>query len=179
MAIRMLVLLLLALLAGSVAAQSLRITEVDPATGQVELHNSGEEAVDAADLWLCNRPDYARIGDLEVISGDLNVPPGGLLVVSWASVAASDAELGLYASNSFGSAEALLDYLQWGAAGHGREGVAAEAGLWPAGAFLEAPAEGQTLSYQAPAEGEDGEMAPDQRWLASDASLGEANPASP
>ena len=111
------------------AAAQIVISEVDPATGTIELHNVGMEAADASGHILCNRPAYAPVGDLEVVSGEMMIPADGLLVIVWDAVAAADAELGIYVDNQFGSAESLVSYLQWGSAGHGRESVAEAAGL--------------------------------------------------
>lgn len=145
------------------------ISEVDPATGTIELHNAGEEAVDVSGMFFCNRPAYTPLSALELVSGELNIPAGGYAVVKWDAVAKADAELGLYSTPSYSSADAILSYISWGSAGHGREGVAVEAGLWTAGAFLDVPAEGQTLSHVAMGE----DMV--ANWAAAEPSLGEAN----
>lgn len=145
------------------------ISEVDPSTGTIEFHNAGEDAVDLATMFLCNRPAYTSVGDLELVSGELMLEGGGYTVVTWDAVAAADAELALYTAPEYSNADALVDYVSWGSAGHGREGVAVEAGLWNAGEFLETPAEGMSLSYSGTGE------TPLDNWGTSEPSFGEAN----
>lgn len=149
------------------------ISEVDPTTGTIELHNVGAEAVDASTMFFCNRPAYTSLSALELVSGELMIPADGFLVLKWDAIASADAELGLYSEASYNSADAIQSYIAWGSAGHGREGVAVEAGLWTAGAFLDAPTEGQTLSHV----GMDDAMSDDMLagWAATEPSLGEAN----
>ncbi len=151
------------------AAAQIVISEVDPATGTIELHNVGMEAADASGHILCNRPAYAPVGDLEVVSGEMMIPADGLLVIVWDAVAAADAELGIYVDNQFGSAESLVSYLQWGSAGHGRESVAEAAGLWTAGTFLPAPAADQTIAMT----GMDMDADPIDNWSLGVPTLGE------
>ena len=49
---------------------------------------------------------------------------------------AQDGEIGLYNSNSFGSADAIVSYVEWGSSGHGRSATAVEAGIWVSGGFV-------------------------------------------
>ena len=128
------------------------ISEVDPSSGMIELHNTGDDAVDVSTMFFCNRPAYASLANLEIVSGDLTLEGHAYVVLKWASVASNDAELGLYSRPSYSSAEAIVDYIAWGSAGHGREGVAVEAGLWQAGDFLAVPTEGMSLTYVGMAE---------------------------
>ncbi|NIR37905.1 MAG: hypothetical protein GWN73_19365 [Actinobacteria bacterium] len=44
--------------------------------------------------------------------------------------------MALYSDNSFGSADSLVSYVEWGVPGHGRTGVAVEAGIWGEGEFV-------------------------------------------
>lgn len=151
-------------------AQDVRINEVNLAGGWIELHNTGEEAVDVSAYQFCNRPAYAAVGDLEVVSGEMMIEPGGFLVVNWDAIAGDTAELGLYTSASFSSADAMVDYLAWGGAGGGREGVAVEAGLWQEGDFATMPEAEQSLVYS------DAGETMLEHWRAADATPGEANP---
>ena len=170
---RLAVVLALLLLGLSAAfAQSVRINEVNPSGQWIELYNAGEEAVDVSTYQVCNRPAYAPVGNLPIVSGELTIAPGGFLVVEWDALAGDQAELGLYTEGAFSSADALVDYLEWGAAGGGRESVAVEAGLWQAGDFAELPGEGQSLIYS-----EVGEMGLGN-WSAAEPTPGEANPGS-
>ena len=163
--------LLLLLVGFQMATAQIVISEVDPATGTIELHNIGMEAADASGLILCNRPAYQAVGELEVVSGDLMVPADGLLVVVWDAVAAAEAELGIYIDNQFGNAESLISYIEWGSAGHGRESVAVEAGLWSEGSFLDTPEEGQTIAMT----GMSMDVDPIENWGLGVPTLGEMN----
>lgn len=165
--IRVSILFVSALLSSSFA--QVLISEVDPATGQVELHNTGSEAVDVTSMFFCNRPAYIPLSALDVVSGETTIEPDGYLVLTWDAIATDDAELGLYSSPNYNSADAIASYVAWGSAGHGREGVAVEAGIWTAGAFLDMPAEGQTLSHV------DMMGMNSENWAAGEPSLGAAN----
>ena len=48
-------------------------------------------------------------------------------------MSAGDGEVGLYTAQSFGSSDAIISYVEWGASGHRRSGVAVEAGVWDGG----------------------------------------------
>lgn len=135
-------------------AEVLRINEigysgvdVQGASKWVEIYNEGDVEVDASSYWLCNFPAYEQISALTVLEGNTTIPAGGYLVVAFDDTGDGDGEMGLYSSNDFGSAAAMVDYMQYGSAGHQREPVAVEAGVWEAGAFVAAAPSGQTLSF--------------------------------
>ncbi|MFS4466967.1 spondin domain-containing protein [Maribacter sp. 2210JD10-5] len=137
---------------------------------QVEIYNNGDVTVDLSSYWLCLGPgQYAQIGSIVPVSGSVELPAGEFLVLPFNM---SDSEgLGLYSTNTFASADAIVDFVQWGEAGSARENVAAEAGIWTAGEFV--PVVGQSASIEYDGEGD---AASD--W-AEEAipSLGEANDA--
>lgn len=122
-------------------------TDFQGSTRWVELYNAGTAEVPAADYWLCNFPSYSRLGDLTVLDGNLNIPPDGYLVVTFDDLGEGDGMVGLYSSQAFDNADAMLDFMQYGSAGHTRESVAVAAGVWDADTFAEAVESGQTLSY--------------------------------
>ncbi len=137
---------------------------------QVELYNNGDVTVNLSEYWLCLGPGrYAQIGNLTPISGNIELGSGEFLVVPFDM---DDADgLGLYSTNTFASAEAILDFVQWGEAGSPRENVAAEAGIWTVGDFV--PSVGQSASIEYDGEGD---AASD--WAEETIpSLGEANDA--
>jgi hypothetical protein len=116
--------------------------------GMIEIFNGTAAAIDVSNYWLCNRPTYQRLSAMTLECGDLLLQPGEVVVVSgFSGFDATDAELGLYSSSSFGSSDAIVGYLEWGSAGHGRAGVAIEAGIWEADFFLNAPTTGQSLQF--------------------------------
>ncbi|SER04512.1 Por secretion system C-terminal sorting domain-containing protein [Neolewinella agarilytica] len=121
------------------------INEVAP-DGRIELFNGTDQAIDVSSFWLCNRPAYQLISAMTVECGELLIQPGDVTVISgFSGFDAADAELGLYTTNSFGSATALISYLEWGSAGHGRASVAVEAGLWMEDFFLTPPTGDESL----------------------------------
>ena len=125
------------------------INEVGLTAQYVELRNSDTEMIDVSDYWLCLGPgNYARLGDLNVQSGSLTLAPNALVVVEFTNLQATEAGLGLYRNNTgFGNAINILDFVQIGAAGSPRENVAADAGIWTTGDFVESPLAGNTVEF--------------------------------
>ncbi len=82
--------------------------------------------------FLCNRPNYVSLPEE-------TVAPGATTTVDLAglAVSADGGELGLYTSSSFGDASAIIRYVEWGSAGHGRTATAIEAGVWSEGDFVD------------------------------------------
>ncbi len=138
---------------------AIRISEIgfkdvdyEGAAKWVELQNTSDAAVDVTDLILCDFPQYPTVGSLTVLGGgNLVIPAGGFLVVAWASMDMDDdgdAEVGLYKAGSggaFNQSSNVLDYMQYGEAGHQREGTAEGAGVWTAGDFVGSPEDGESL----------------------------------
>ncbi|MCP4521667.1 MAG: hypothetical protein GY827_08265, partial [Cytophagales bacterium] len=115
------------------------INEIQPSTNTVELKNTGTTAVDVSDWFLCSiegGADYGRVDSYDLVSGDLDMAPGSIVVLSGRNMNASNDELGLYNSNSFSSSSAIKDYIQWGQVNKGRSGVAESAGIWIASEAL-------------------------------------------
>ncbi len=115
----------------------------------VVISNLGSTPADLAGHWLCQRPAYQPLPDLEVgpgqsvaisLGGSVFLPPPGALTVdgplSLGPITATGGEMALYSDNSFGSADSLVSYVEWGVPGHGRTGVAVEAGIWGEGEFV-------------------------------------------
>ncbi|CAM1342230.1 spondin domain-containing protein [Tenacibaculum amylolyticum] len=104
----------------------------------IELWNNGNVAVDVSDYWLCLGPGkYLQLKDATVVSGSVQLNPGEFLVVNWDQLSDSDG-LGFYSTNAFTDANAIVDFVQWGASGSARENVAVAAGIWTAGEFVPA-----------------------------------------
>ncbi len=107
------------------------INEIFPG-GTVELKNIGENTIDLSDYWLCEFPDYQRIGDsnLACEGSSTSLEPGAIIAVDDFNVIdADDGEVGLYSTNSFGDPSALVHYVQWGSGRHRRASVAVQAGI--------------------------------------------------
>lgn len=99
--------------------------------GYVEIVNTGAEPVGLAGVYICEFPDYADLGDIldlaELDAGaTVQIPAEHL-----GGISADDGEAALYDGDDFGSADAMLSYVQWGSGGHERASVAVDAGLWP------------------------------------------------
>ena len=127
----------------------LRINEVLYSTSNdlIELKNFGSESVDVSTWWFCSLFAYAPISDLSIVSGSLNIPPGGILAVSGFNMNNAAADLGLYETNNFMSSAAMHDFVQWGTAGNGRESVAVGKGIWTAGDFVSSASEGHSIEF--------------------------------
>ncbi len=102
----------------------------------VEIYNNGDVTVDLASYWLCLGPGtYIQIGNITPESGTIQLAAGEFLVLPY-DMPDTDGGLGLYSNNSFTSADAIMDFVQWGSGGSARENVAVEAGIWTAGDFV-------------------------------------------
>jgi hypothetical protein len=115
----------------------------------VVITNVGTESANLGGHWLCQRPSYQELPDIDIGAGesvaislgeDAFEAPAGALTIDAAldlgGISAADGEIGLYSSNSFSSAEAIVSYVEWGSTGHGRSSTAVEAGLWDDGGFV-------------------------------------------
>jgi hypothetical protein len=111
--------------------------------GMVVITNIGDEAGSLAGHFLCQRPSYFAIPDVEVpaggfvaisTGGNAFVPPPGAITIDEIAAIGTlkpvDGEVGLYTSALFGSATDIVSYVEWGSSGHGRSSVAVEAGIW-------------------------------------------------
>lgn len=116
----------------AVGGHPLVIASVDFEGGVIVIRNDGDEPYDLTGHYLCNRPNYSQVPAETIASG-------GTIEVSAASlgVTSGNGELGVYTSNSFGSADAIVRYVQWGSDSHGRTSVAVSAGVWAAGDWVD------------------------------------------
>lgn len=142
---------LIALVIASFSAQAqIEINEIDfsGTVPVVELKNNGSTSEPIGSWWLCNFPWYERVQDLPLVAGtDLTLDPGEIIVVEATSFTlASDGEMGIYTTNSFGNPAAIRDYVEWGTPAHFRAGTAATAGLWTVGDFVPTVPSGQSLN---------------------------------
>ncbi|WP_420319290.1 T9SS type A sorting domain-containing protein [Ekhidna sp.] len=124
----------------------IRITYVEPSTNTIKVKNFGASTVDISGYRLCSLIKYTSnlTTGITINSGSMNlaageevefVAPGGASS-SWQNLA-NEADLGLYLpSGSFGSSSAMVDFVQWGSGGHGRESVAVSKGIWNTGDFV-------------------------------------------
>jgi hypothetical protein len=111
------------------------INEVAYQGNKIEIFNNGDAAADLGSHYLCLGPgSYAQISNLET-EGSLNLAPGAFATVTY-ELPEQNGGLGLYSTDQFANANAMVDFVQWGAASSARENVAVEAGLWTAGDFI-------------------------------------------
>ncbi|MGH1365068.1 MAG: hypothetical protein ACRBF0_16010 [Calditrichia bacterium] len=113
----------------------------------IELKNYGSEAVDVSNFFMCSLFSYTRVGELQIMSGSFTIPAGGILLVCGFELNDFVADLALYSSNAFEDPDAMLDFLQYGTFGNGRESVAIAKGIWPANDFILTVRNGHSLEY--------------------------------
>ncbi len=132
------------------ASGTIVIAEIDFDGDRIVLQNAGDAPYDLTGHWICNRPAYQELPS-EVIE------PGGTIEVAASSVAldAASGELGVYTARAFDSADAMVRYVAWGAAGQGRQATAAEAGLWGADDFVDNGSAGITSTGANPVSSSD------------------------
>ena len=138
--------LILLLIIGFATQAQIRIIEVEPSSNTIIIKNFGGSTVDISTYRLCALFKYTSnlTSGITVNSGSMNltagsevefIAPGGASS-SWGNLT-SNSDLGLYeASGSFGSTTAMIDFVQWGSGGHGRESVANSKGIWTSGEFV-------------------------------------------
>ena len=121
------------LISGLGYAQGVRIVYVDPIQDRIDLQNFSDSPVDMSSYQICTRFRYSTLGSLT--SSDLTIGAGERIILSW-SLTDGSSDVGLYSSGSFGSADAMVDFMQYGGGGIGRESVAVSKGIWSSGDFV-------------------------------------------
>lgn len=120
----------------------LKFTYVNPTTQELSIKNFGSTDVDITNYRLCALFEYANIAmaNVTIVSGDLILSSGESVSIHWTAstgFGAGQSDMGLYLpSGGFNDPASMVDFMEYGAAGQGRENVAASAGLWTAGTFL-------------------------------------------
>ena len=117
---------------------------------QIEIANTGTTTVDISSYWICEFPTYRELSTLTIQCGDLVLDPGELVtIVAPFDITENEGEVGLYTTNvtGFGDPNSIIDYVEWGFAGHQRATTAAQAGIWTTGDFVPSFAANQSLEY--------------------------------
>ncbi|WP_299334410.1 T9SS type A sorting domain-containing protein [uncultured Psychroserpens sp.] len=119
----------------------IKISVVDPAADTITIKNFGGSTVNIGSYRLCTLFSYRTLSSqTTVVDGSLNLAPNAEVTVfaaNYLSFSASAADLGLYLpTGNFASASAMVDFVQWGNGGLGRESVAVSKGIWTAGTFV-------------------------------------------
>lgn len=140
------------------------ITEVVFGTNPyLTITNIGLGPGELGSFWLCQRPSYYEIPAVTLEPGEIvAIALGGdrpdLIGIAavfdagneLGKILRGNGELGLYRAPAFGDKDAILDYVEWGSAGHGRSDVAVAAGIWVEDGFVPVPPEAQSIAVLAP-----------------------------
>lgn len=145
------------------------INEVNAAQDRVEIKNLGNSTVNVSSYFLCTFPVYNTLGSLIIESGSTSLAPGALLVVSGHTLGNANGELGLYLNSQFTNPASIIDYMEYGNAGHTRATVAISAGIWSPANFVVTPPANESMMYDG-----DGNLASD--WFSGLATFGQQNP---
>ncbi len=117
----------------------IRLVAVDPGTGIITLQNFGSSNVDVSGYRFCHQFNYTNtVASMTPFSGDpANFAPGLLVLTGAVGLNVSTSDLGLYLpTGAFTDPNAMVDFVQWGSGGNGRESVAVAKGIWTAGDFI-------------------------------------------
>jgi hypothetical protein len=123
----------------SYAASFPRISAVNPSTDEISITNFGDSPVNISTYRLCSKLAYtSNLTSMVIVSGSLNLAAGQTVKLKGFALDDLSADLALYSpSGAFTAPTAMIDFVQWGGAGNGRESVAVAKGIWQAGSFLE------------------------------------------
>lgn len=116
----------------------IRLIGVDPINNFITIVNLTSSPVDLSDYRFCSLFDYTNdLSSLTAAFGDVNnIPPDDIVILSW-PLNDNAADLALYfPTGGFDEPSAMVDFMQYGSAGNGREDEAVAAGLWSAGDFV-------------------------------------------
>jgi hypothetical protein len=117
-----------------------RLSCVDPIQDRITLKNFGESSINLSDYRFCSKSTYTANGiatDMTIVSGSLNLSPGASVTLTGFSLDDDAADLALYLpTGAYTDTLAMVDFVQWGGAGIGREAVAASKGIWTAGTYI-------------------------------------------
>ena len=118
----------------------IRITAVDPISNTIVITNVTTSTVDISNYRMCSLFSYTSSldnGTTILLGNPAALAAGNTLVLQW-PINDNAADVAIYLpSGSFGDPAAMVDFMQYGSSGNGREGEAVEAGLWTAGTFVE------------------------------------------
>ena len=115
----------------------IRMTSVNPANHQIGIKNFGMMDVDVSTYRFCALFNYQTLNQspVTIVSGDFNLSSDESVTVSWdntggAGFLSNVSDVGLYLPSvtNFSSAANMVDFMQYGAGGQGRENVAVAGG---------------------------------------------------
>jgi len=118
---------------------NIRIVALDPVLHQITLKNFDSSTIDISGLRVSSEFRYETISNLPLINGSFSLTGNGTVTFEWL-LTDEDADLSLYVPTGiFSDALNMLDFMQWGSAGNGRESVAVVKGIWTQGDFILGP----------------------------------------
>lgn len=149
-------LLLACLLAAplSAAIADLRITELRPDNGTVEVTNTASDTFSITDntVQFCSRLFYYSLRSLNG-NTDINFTAGSRVTLTLPLANAADSDTALYMNinvmTDFDTAANMIHFVKWGPQSSvGRSSLAVTAGLWTSiNGFVPAPASGSSLTW--------------------------------
>jgi DNA/RNA endonuclease YhcR with UshA esterase domain len=119
-----------------------RIFSVDPVNNRFTLKNFGTSTVNVSSNRICTEFVYPTISSLTIVNGSASLAAGATVTFSGLNIdpAGGGADFCLYTpTGSFSMAANMLDFMQFGSGGNGRESVAVAKGIWTAGQFITGP----------------------------------------
>jgi len=118
-------------------SSQIRYTKVDPVNNTLTIHNYGSSSVNISGYFICHLLSYQQLSTLTIDSGNLMLGAGNDLMISGFTLNSTASDLGLYINNNnFADPNTMIDFLQWGSSGNGRESVAVSKGIWGTGDFI-------------------------------------------
>ena len=159
--------LLFLVLVSSMSFGQIRLQNVTTAHENIEItiKNHGTSPVDISNYWISMSLNNFKLGDLiaEMNNGQSTVlNPNQFIYISknFGTINGnSDTDFSLYANDSFTDANSMLDFIQVGSTGNGRESIAIAKGIWSAGDFLDRidtfpnMAQGNSYTYEGASQG--------------------------
>jgi hypothetical protein len=125
--------------APSNCCQDPRLSEVNPENETITITNYGTCNINLANHRLSSGGSNVNINSLNVVSGTLIVNPNASVTLSWTAwnPPAGGIDMALYSPfPDLNNPEDMLDFMQFGSGGNGRESVAVAKGIWGAGDFV-------------------------------------------
>ncbi|MEO1100163.1 MAG: hypothetical protein AAFX57_20810, partial [Bacteroidota bacterium] len=100
------------------------------------LKNFGTASKNISTYWFCVRFSYEEVATLQ--TGNLVLAPNEEISIT-VILDDTSSDVSFYSTNTFGSADAMSDFMQYGEGGIGRESVANTKGIWTSGDFVDNP----------------------------------------
>jgi len=122
----------------------IRITLVDPNNNMVWVRNYGASFVDIANYRFCFNGNYPAMSSLTFIGGGTSIGPSNTRIITGLALdnVSVGSDVALYLPDGgggmaeFSDPTKMVDFMQYGSAGHLRESVAVTKGIWGAGDFV-------------------------------------------